>query len=219
MNPGMPGSTVMREGSDIALADGRPRGLPDESGAQSAVVNSSAAENAGGMAADTDDFLTRPEVADALGVSIATVRRLQGKQLHPTRSEDGIYLFTRGEVEALRTLRPPPPPTRGETLDPGDLASEAFKLLRDGVEARDIVIALRRTPEEIEALQVAWERMGGALFISEKVRGQLQVLANQRRLPIEILDAIENDDSDSLRSYVRRKAASARRDPARENVP
>ena len=50
------------------------------------------------IAASIDDFLTRGEVATLLRVSIATVRRWQGKDLHPRRDETGLYLFDPGEV-------------------------------------------------------------------------------------------------------------------------
>jgi hypothetical protein len=106
----------------------------------------------GDTSADMDDWLTRGEVAEMMRVSITTVRRLQGRDLHPRRSSEGFYLFDPREVEQARARRPPAPEQSERRDDPGELAAEAFKLLRDGVDVRDVVIALRRPPKEIEAV-------------------------------------------------------------------
>lgn len=155
----------------------------------------------GGSAAGIEDWLTRAEVAAVLRVSIATVRRLEGRQLHPQRSEEGFYMFNRTEVEAARARRPPAPEPR-DCRGPGELAAEAFKLLRDGVDVRDLVIGLRRPPAEIEALYADWERMGDALVISSRVRSQLARMAGHGFLDDAILEAIEANDADTLRELV-----------------
>jgi hypothetical protein len=151
-----------------------------------------------GSPADISQWLMRAEVAAILRVSIATVRRMEGRDLHPQRSEEGFYLFDPGEVETARARRPPPPEPR-DCRDPGELAAEAFQLLRDGVDIRDLVIALRRPPTEIEILYSDWERMGDALVISPGVRSQLARMARHGlRLDDEILEMIEADDADTL---------------------
>lgn len=45
--------------------------------------------------------MTRKQVADRLGRSLATVRRLEGALLHPHRDARGVHHFDRDEVEAL----------------------------------------------------------------------------------------------------------------------
>jgi predicted transcriptional regulator len=160
-------------------------------------------------AAGSGDWLTRAEVAVLLGVSIASVRRLQGRDLHPQRSEQGFYLFDPGEVESVRSRRPPAPEPR-ECHDAGELAAEAFKLFRDGVDQRDVLIALKRSPQEIEGLYAAWERMGGAHFVSEKVYDQLRRMTHLRLLAPEVLQALEDDDPVALQKHVGR-ALKARR--------
>jgi hypothetical protein len=151
-----------------------------------------------GSPADISQWLLRSEVAAILRVSVATVRRMEGRNLHPQRSEEGFYLFDPGEVETARAQRPPAPEPR-EFRDPGELAAEAFKLLRDGVNIRDRVIALPRPPTEIETLYADWERMGNGLVISPRVRSQLERMARHRlRLDAEIMEMIEEDDADTL---------------------
>jgi hypothetical protein len=155
----------------------------------------------GDTSADMDDWLTRGEVAAVMRVSITTVRRLQGRELHPRRSPDGFYLFDPREVEVARARRPPQPDPR-ECGDAGELAAETFKFLRDGVDIRDVVIALRRPTKEIEALYVDWERMGDMLVISKRTRGQLARLVRHGLLSGAIAEAIEDDDAETLGELV-----------------
>ncbi len=45
--------------------------------------------------------MTRKQVADRLGRSLATVRRLEGDLLHPRRDARGVHHFDRAEVETV----------------------------------------------------------------------------------------------------------------------
>lgn len=46
-------------------------------------------------------MLTRSQVARRIGRSLATVRRLEGKELHPRPDARGVNRFDPGEVDAL----------------------------------------------------------------------------------------------------------------------
>jgi hypothetical protein len=46
-------------------------------------------------------MLTRSQVARRLGKSVATVRRMEGIELHPVCDGRGVYRFDAGEVERL----------------------------------------------------------------------------------------------------------------------
>src|SRR5688572_24278603 len=48
-------------------------------------------------------MLTRSQVATMLGKSIATVRRMEGHELHPKRNRAGVHLFDPDEVRAVRS--------------------------------------------------------------------------------------------------------------------
>lgn len=50
-------------------------------------------------------MLTRAGVAKRLGISIASVRRMEGNELHPWTDERGVHEFDAGEVEALAEAR------------------------------------------------------------------------------------------------------------------
>ena len=45
--------------------------------------------------------MTRKQVAQRLGKSLATVRRIEGVLLHPRRDANGVHRFDRNEVETL----------------------------------------------------------------------------------------------------------------------
>lgn len=50
-------------------------------------------------------MLTRMGVAKKLGKSLATVRRMEGHELHPEVDENGVHLFDEDEVDDLARTR------------------------------------------------------------------------------------------------------------------
>lgn len=54
-------------------------------------------------------MLTRGGVAKRLGKSIATVRRMEGVELHPVRDERGVHRFDPDEVEQIANALSRPP--------------------------------------------------------------------------------------------------------------
>ena len=50
--------------------------------------------------------MTRQAVAKRLGVSVASVRRMEGAQLHPTIGLDNVRRFDPVEVEGIAKTRP-----------------------------------------------------------------------------------------------------------------
>jgi hypothetical protein len=46
-------------------------------------------------------MLTRSQVAKRLDRSVATVRKMEGRVLHPTRNERGVWLFDEADVEEV----------------------------------------------------------------------------------------------------------------------
>lgn len=91
-------------------------------------------------------MLTRSAVAEILGVHISTVRRLEGRDLHPVRDPNGIHHFDRREVEELATKR-------GRSGRPsGRMAARVYELLRDRKSIGEIVHETELAPEEVRAL-------------------------------------------------------------------
>lgn len=74
-------------------------------------------------------MITRAQVARRLGRSIATVRRLEGSVLHPSRDVDGVYRFDASEVDrvvAERAARPVPIRVEERLPDEAEAAQSAW---------------------------------------------------------------------------------------------
>jgi hypothetical protein len=98
--------------------------------------------------------MTRTQVARRLGVSIATVRRLErAGKLKTEANAFGTRLFDPVEVERLAAART-------ATATSGALAARVFQAIRDGFELRDIVIALQVPPRVVRELFAEWQAMG-----------------------------------------------------------
>ena len=65
------------------------------------------------VADDSQARLSRADVAQRLGVSVASVRRYEGSLLHPTVDKSGAHWFSIKEVTALAAAR------ANEALDRG----------------------------------------------------------------------------------------------------
>ena len=104
--------------------------------------------------------LTRAEVARRLGVSVTTLRRMEGTRLHPTRRADGTHVFDETEVEAvLVTYRQVRSRTTRATAEDGAIAARAFECFDQRVPVGEVVKRLEIAPERAAALQLAWSRL------------------------------------------------------------
>src|SRR5882724_5400885 len=107
-------------------------------------------------------MLTRSGVAKRLGKSIATVRRMEGAELHPIRGANGVHLFDPDEVDAA---------ARGETVDRShrvsDLAARGYVDEGDARDPADAEDAERR----VAALQaeLAHQRRAHTVYV-ERLR-------------------------------------------------
>jgi hypothetical protein len=98
--------------------------------------------------------LTRRQVAESLQVSVATVRRLEGSELHPEKNDKGVWTFDASEVARVVGLRSRKRRVKRE--DEGDVAARVFELLEQGYDLRDIVVALRVRPQIVRELYSEW---------------------------------------------------------------
>jgi hypothetical protein len=91
--------------------------------------------------------LTRKQVAQRLGISETSVRRLEGTRLHPIVRGRFVH-FDRQEVETFAEKK-----SQDRTKsDAGEVAARAFELFRAGKDLREVVIELRQTPERVRQL-------------------------------------------------------------------
>jgi hypothetical protein len=110
---------------------------------------------------DKDARLSRADAAARLGVSVATVRRYEGTQLHPTVDSNGAHWFSAKEVTALAASRANQALDRGQIriVKPapdartrGDIAALVFERLEQRQSHAEIVIGLRVEPELVAEL-------------------------------------------------------------------
>jgi hypothetical protein len=147
-------------------------------------------------------MMTRGQVARRLGKSLATVRRMEGVQLHPWLDEHGIHRFGRAEVETV---------ARGESFRGPTLALELTRERRPNALAAatpSATTALRDGPHnwaDATALEARIATLEGQLLertrelaeahaALERVRRDLEDanLATQSMLTRELRDALVN---------------------------
>jgi DNA-binding transcriptional MerR regulator len=105
--------------------------------------------------------LTRDDVAKRLGISVSTVRRLEGSKLHPLITATGVRRFKPDDVErvaaALAANQNTPrnaekAAVRAAELSKGELAALVFERLEQRHSLAEIVIALRVPPDDVREL-------------------------------------------------------------------
>ena len=112
--------------------------------------------------------LTRGEVAKRLNVSIATVRRMEGVTLHPTKDETGAHRFDPREVATVASTRS----TRATAS--GEIAARACELFREGKGVTDVVIELRQPFDVVQPLFRAFVEDSGGLAIPGPIARQIE---------------------------------------------
>ncbi len=135
---------------------------------------------------DRSAWLTRKAVATRLGLSVSSVRRLEGIELHPKRDSAGAWHFDPAEVEAHRARRgaanaAPPGPASGPSsplvrLD-GAIAAAIFADLAEGRSPVEIVIERELDP--------------GLVALAVEQHARLERAALETRSGAERLEEIE----------------------------
>jgi len=129
--------------------------------------------------------MTRRQVAERLGISTSSVRRLEGVRLHPTLDEDGVWRFDAAELAAEPVHRRRPArraPARGKRQQAGDVAARVFRMFEQRRSLRDIVVTARQPPELVRTLYREWLT---GLADGERARAASDAHERQRRELIE----------------------------------
>jgi hypothetical protein len=134
--------------------------------------------------------ITRGEVAKRLGVSVASVRRMEGEALHPVRRE-GVWTFDPREVEQIA------PGRRSETR--GEVAAAIFEMLDRGASFSEIVRLTRQSPEAVRDLHQQWRTGFNCLDDepddSERLRDEAELREwEQQMLAMQREQAQEDDE-------------------------
>ncbi len=114
--------------------------------------------------APAGDELTRGGIAERLGCSVATIRRMEGKELRPRVGPDGVHYFRKSEVDnAARHYvsgrdRKRVERDRHEEWE-GKLAARVFELFDNGCTAAEVVKRLEIVPARVIELVGQWNEM------------------------------------------------------------
>ncbi|MEY4513465.1 MAG: hypothetical protein RLZZ450_5587 [Pseudomonadota bacterium] len=116
--------------------------------------------------------LTRGQVAQALDLSVTSVRRLEREgQLRPSIGDGGVHLFSPDEVDQLRSERagdgwsadgqparaePLQVPSRSAVEVDGKTAAEVFRRFDGGDSPVSVVCACSLQPSVVRALHRQW---------------------------------------------------------------
>jgi hypothetical protein len=111
-------------------------------------------------------WLSRTDIEDMLHVTYATIKAWEGRGfLHPRKMDRidsmgrirNIWVYDPQEVAKLpRKHHPYVQPPEGE------IAARAYELFGQGMSFREVVVAVRQTPEQVRALHEKWLDDGGA---------------------------------------------------------
>lgn len=130
-------------------------------------------------------LLTRRQAAERLGVSVTSVRRMEGQQLHPQQDDRGHWLFAAAEVAKLASALKPRRKRDGSrgarpqtTAQDGVLAAQVFKAFHLGYDLRDIVMEYKVPPAVVRELFTEWSL---SLKGGEQKRRAEQVRADEQR--------------------------------------
>ena len=122
-------------------------------------------------------MLTRSGVARRLGKSIATVRRMEGVELHPTRDERGVHRFDPDEVERIARDR------AARAYGAPELAQRAkyLETLRGEREAEEADAEEERWWQEFRARQEAWRQEHEAREHAQRIREEQEAAVRERQ--------------------------------------
>ncbi|MBN1654346.1 MAG: helix-turn-helix domain-containing protein [Deltaproteobacteria bacterium] len=107
-------------------------------------------------------LLTRTEAAKRMGVSVATVRRMEGSELQVVMI-DGKHLFHLEEVDRYRRV------------SDGDLAAQVFQMFNEGYSQVEVVIQLKESPDRIRKLHNDWVEMSNCIVALPKPGSKFHV--------------------------------------------
>ena len=129
----------------------------------------------------TDKLLKRNEVADILGTSVSTVRRLEGSTLRPIVGERGEHLFHEEHVRELVVQRTRVT-SQGHDAYDGPTAAVAFELFDSGQGPVEVVKRMKLDPRAARALHREWVELRGGFFVGAEALAKLEGIAFLRDL-------------------------------------
>lgn len=135
-------------------------------------------------------WVNRRQASTILGVPGTTLRRLEGRELHPVRREDGQWWFRLDEVLELcsKPIQPEEP-----AIAEGELTAAAFALFEEGKSVREVVIALKQPARVVRALKDEHEELGGGIDLRPQHLAELvQIVGGAPKTAGELIAALRS---------------------------
>ena len=131
-------------------------------------------------------IMTRAEVAAELGVSKPTVRRMEGRDLHPKKGPRGVRVFDAMEVRRVVTRRLTA--RVGAPEVDGTMAATVFAALEKGTDPVAVVVEHALDPRQVIELQALRARLRGGLQLSPET---LRALRGPDALGVDVASEAE----------------------------
>ena len=150
---------------------------------------------------DTSTWMTRHASAEFLGKSVTTIANYERRgKLNPRDDyritngfEQLVKVYDPKQLVALRKYSAPSRDKSKDPKDPGELAASCFELLDQGRTLREIVVALRETPEQISVLRESWLDAGGAsITITSIAKERLEKAVGEFSGVADLVILVEN---------------------------
>lgn len=120
------------------------------------------------------DYMTRGEVARLLNVSVASIRRLESKELFPKTDKRGVRRFDPSEVAEYARRRSIKTSAESMRANQGAFEAKAMDLFAAGKSPLDVVRKLRMSCEEANRLWDFYQR-----YAMNPVRAQKHVTPSE----------------------------------------
>lgn len=124
--------------------------------------------------------LTRSQVSALLNMSPREVAKLDGRQLHPTRSSDRTWRYDCAEVRALLA-----PGSFGHTFDAkghgidGDMTAKVFQHFLKRTPLAKVAVETKQTAQALQYLRAQYDELRGSITLPRKVIVELKDLVCQ----------------------------------------
>jgi hypothetical protein len=116
-------------------------------------------------------LLRRKDAAKTANMSVRSLRRLEGTELHPVIDEKGQYWYDPAEVARVAVRDGGDDVQhRAEQRNEGDTAAATFALLRAGKTPTQIVEVLALPPDIVRRLCEQWAELEGGYFFTAAER-------------------------------------------------
>jgi hypothetical protein len=134
--------------------------------------------------------LTRAQVAELLGIPESEVGRMDGRLLHPVRTDDRRWLYELAEVRTL--LDRTNGSAGGKPIVSGETTAQVFELFEAGKTLTQAVIATQQTADTIMHLRAYYAQMTGTMVLSADALSGLRKAIGREFRPETLVEVVQS---------------------------